>query len=149
MIFDIVRAIKNPDYQVEGISSDLDQREREEVLMRFRARKTRVLVATDVLARGIDIKDINLVINFDVPQDAEDYVHRVGRTARANTTGVAITLVSDQDMMRFARIEKLIGRQVAKSPAPPHLGESPAWTEKGRPNGPYRGSGSGRRGKKR
>jgi superfamily II DNA/RNA helicase len=133
MIFDIVRAIKNPAYQVEGISSDLDQREREEVLMRFRARKTRVLVATDVLARGIDIKDINLVINFDVPQDAEDYVHRVGRTARANTTGVAITLVSDQDMMRFARIEKLIGRSVAKSPAPPHLGESPVWLEKSGP----------------
>ncbi len=133
MIFDIVRAIKNPDYLVEGISSDLDQREREEVLMRFRARKTRVLVATDVLARGIDIKDINLVINFDVPQDAEDYVHRVGRTARANTTGVAITLVTDQDMLRFANIEKLIGRSVAKSPAPPHLGESPVWLDKSGP----------------
>ncbi len=124
---EIVRELRNPKYRVEGISSDLDQREREEVLMRFRAKKTKVLVATDVLSRGIDIKDINLVINFDVPQDAEDYVHRVGRTARAETTGVAITLINPADMHKFSRIEKLIERDLPKLPVPQELGPSPEW----------------------
>ena len=82
------------------------------MLLRFRSRKTRVLVATDMLSRGIDIKDINLVINFDAPSDAEDYVHRVGRTARAETTGVAITLINRADIIIMHRIEKLIGYEV-------------------------------------
>ncbi|TFH47834.1 MAG: DEAD/DEAH box helicase, partial [Bacteroidia bacterium] len=90
-VSEIVRGLRSHDYIVEGISSDLEQKERENMLLRFRSRRTRVLVATDVLSRGIDIKDINLVVNFDTPSDAEDYVHRVGRTARADTTGVAIT----------------------------------------------------------
>ena len=126
-VFEIVRALKGKGFPVEGISSDLEQREREEVLMRFKARKTRVLVATDVLSRGIDIKDINLVINYDVPQDAEDYVHRVGRTARASTTGVAITLITPDDMGRFHRIEKLIEREIPKQPVPEDLGPTPQW----------------------
>ena len=88
------------------------------MLSRFKARNTRVLVATDVLSRGIDIKDIDLVINFDVPSDAEDYVHRVGRTARAENTGAAITLVSRTDMQKMQRIEKLIGYKVYNSPLP-------------------------------
>jgi ATP-dependent RNA helicase RhlE len=120
---EIVRGLRSKDYHVEGISSDLGQKEREEMLLRFRSRKTRVLVATDVLSRGIDIKDINLVINFDAPSDAEDYVHRVGRTARADTTGAAITLVNRIDVMKLQRIEKLIGYQVNREPLPAFIAE--------------------------
>ncbi len=126
----IVRALKGNDYSVAGISSDLRQSDREEVLSKFRARQTRVLVATDVMSRGIDIKDINLVINFDAPQDAEDYVHRVGRTARAETTGIALTLINRDDMYRLVRIEKLIGKEVMKIPLPAELGEGPVWDPK-------------------
>ena len=118
---DIVRGLRTKEYVVEGISSDFEQREREEVVIRFRSRRTRVLVATDVMSRGIDIKDINLVINFDVPQDAEDYVHRVGRTARAETTGVAVTLVTRDDVFRLQKIEKLIENEVYKAPLPEFL----------------------------
>ena len=120
---EIVRGLRSKDYHVEGISSDLGQKEREEMLLRFRSRKTRVLVATDVLSRGIDIKDINLVINFDAPSDAEDYVHRVGRTARADTTGAAITLVNRIDMSKLQRIEKLIGYEVNREPLPAFIAE--------------------------
>jgi superfamily II DNA/RNA helicase len=122
---EIVRGLRSKDYVVEGISSDLEQKEREEVLLRFRARRTRVLVATDVLSRGIDIKDINLVINYNAPSDAEDYVHRVGRTARAETTGVAVTLVNKADSHKLERIEKLIGYKVYNSPLPSFISEIP------------------------
>ena len=117
-VSEIVRGLRSRNYMVEGISSDLEQKEREAMLLRFRSRHTRVLVATDVLSRGIDIKDINLVINFDAPSDAEDYVHRVGRTARAETTGVAITLVNRADVPMIRRIEKLIGYEVNRVPLP-------------------------------
>jgi superfamily II DNA/RNA helicase len=120
---EIVRGLRSKNYMVEGISSDLGQREREDMLLRFRSRKTRVLVATDVLSRGIDIKDINLVINFDAPSDAEDYVHRVGRTARAETTGAAVTLVNRVDLPKMQRIEKLIGYKVNKEPLPAFIAE--------------------------
>ena len=123
----IVAALKKRKFDVQGISSDLEQKEREEVLMKFKARQTRIIVATDVLSRGIDIKDINLVINFDVPGDAEDYVHRVGRTARANTTGIALTLINEDDMRKFSQIEQLIENEVFKAPLPPDLGEGPEW----------------------
>ena len=124
---EIVRGLKSKNYKVEGISSDLEQREREEILLRFRSRETRVLIATDVLSRGIDIKDINLVVNFDVPGDAEDYVHRIGRTARAETTGEAITFVSETDMPRMHRIERLIGSEVPITPLPDYIGKGPDW----------------------
>ncbi|MBW6460180.1 MAG: DEAD/DEAH box helicase [Bacteroidales bacterium] len=123
----IVRSLKGKGYYVEGISSDLEQREREEVLLRFRSKQTRVLVATDVMSRGIDIKDIDLVINFDAPHDAEDYVHRVGRTARAEASGIALTLVNPVDMEKFNRIEKLIGQIIYKIPLPREIGEGPHW----------------------
>jgi superfamily II DNA/RNA helicase len=126
-VSDITKALERIGENVENISSDLEQKEREEVLGRFKARIVRVLVATDVLSRGIDIKDIHLIINFDVPQDAEDYVHRVGRTARADQTGVAITLVNKEDMFRFHRIEELIETTVMKLKVPTDLGESPEW----------------------
>ena len=126
-VFDIVKSLKKAGNATEGISSDLEQKEREEVLMRFRSRRTRILVATDVLSRGIDIKDINLIINFDVPSSAEDYVHRVGRTARADKTGIAISLINEHDMDKFDRIEKLIGDEILKIPVPEELGEGPVY----------------------
>ena len=129
-LFDIVRGLKGNSYNVEGISSDLEQKEREEVLSRFRNKKTRVLVATDVISRGIDIKDISLVINYDVPMHAEDYVHRVGRTGRASTTGVAITFVNPADMYRFKQIEDLIESQVPRAALPEGFGEGPKWNPK-------------------
>ena len=128
---EIVRELRRQKINVAGISSNLEQKDREEVLARFRTKKIRVLVATDVISRGIDIKDINLVINFNVPQDAEDYVHRIGRTARADTTGVALTFINDEDMHRFDRIEKLIEKEVMKMPLPKGLGPSPEWDPKG------------------
>ena len=124
---DIVRGLRSRSWKTEGISSDLEQKQREEILLRFKSRETRILVATDVLSRGIDIKDINLVVNFDVPGDAEDYVHRVGRTARAETTGLAITLVNEADMQKMHRIEKLIGNEVPKAALPEELGHGPEW----------------------
>ncbi len=126
-VSDIVRGLRGKNYNVEGISSDLEQTKREEVLRNFRAKKTRVLVATDVLSRGIDIKDIDIVINYDVPGDAEDYVHRIGRTARAATSGLAITLINEEDRYKFHQIEQLIGSEVKKLPLPDFLGEGPKW----------------------
>jgi superfamily II DNA/RNA helicase len=132
---DIVKSLKKAGNSVEGISSDLEQKEREEVLMRFRSKRTRVLVATDVLSRGIDIKDINLIINFDVPGSAEDYVHRVGRTARADKTGIAISFINEMDMDKFDRIEKLIEMEVIKIPLPPDMGEGPVYKVRARRTG--------------
>ena len=134
-VFEIVQSLKSKNFDVDGISSELDQQKREEVLMKFRSKQTRILVATDVLSRGIDIKDINLVINFDAPNDAEDYVHRVGRTARADTTGVALTLLNPDDMYKFKLIEDLIEREVTKVEVPRELGASPKWNPRQIPRG--------------
>ena len=133
-VFEILKGLKRAKYSVEAMSSDFEQSEREEVLLKFKSKKIQILVATDVISRGIDIKDINLVINFDVPGDAEDYVHRIGRTARANTTGVALTLVNPDDMYKFSKIEELIQTDVAKAPIPAELGKAPEWS-KGKPKG--------------
>jgi len=148
-VLEIVKSLKRAGNSVEGISSDLEQKEREDVLMRFRSKRTRVLVATDVLSRGIDIKDINLIINFDVPGSAEDYVHRVGRTARADKTGIAISLINENDMDKFDRIEKLIEEEVLKIPVPPELGEGPVYKVRqrrsgGRPQGKRKFTSGGR-----
>lgn len=142
-VFDIVKGLKGNGYTVEGISSDLDQTSREDVLMRFKSKRTRVLVATDVLSRGIDIKEINIVINYDAPNDAEDYVHRVGRTARADTTGLALTMVNEDDMYKLERIERLIEQKIIKLPLPADIGESPAWNPK--PFDPRKGNRGGPR----
>jgi ATP-dependent RNA helicase RhlE len=115
---------------VKSISSDLSQQQREEVLRSFRNGNTQILVATDVLSRGIDIDNIGLVINYDVPADAEDYVHRVGRTARAETTGVAITLVNPKDQYRLVQIESLIEKQIPRMQLPAELGQAPEWNPK-------------------
>ncbi len=112
---------------VKAIHSDLEQKEREEVLRDFAARRTQVLVATDILSRGIDIDGIDLVINYDVPRDAEDYVHRVGRTARAQSTGVALTFINETDQRSFKQIENLIGSAVHKLPLPESIGKGPVY----------------------
>ncbi|MGQ1948550.1 DEAD/DEAH box helicase [Geofilum sp. OHC36d9] len=115
---EIHKALRREGFQAEAIHSDLDQSERESVMLNFRNRKTEILVATDIIARGIDVDGIDLVVNYDVPGDAEDYVHRVGRTARAKSTGVALTLINENDMEKFATIERLIDTTVYKSPLP-------------------------------
>ncbi len=124
---EIVHALKRNGFKAYGFSSNLDQEQREEILRGFRSRRIRILVATDVMSRGIDIKEINLVINFDTPYDAEDYVHRVGRTARANTKGEAITLVNEKDMRKMAQIERLIEAEVPRMVLPEDLGAGPEW----------------------
>lgn len=132
-VFEIVRGLKSKNYMVEGISSDLDQQQREDVLTRFRSKQTKVLIATDVLSRGIDIKDINLIINYDVPGSEEDYVHRIGRTARASTKGEATTLINETDMYKFKNIERFLEYEVNKISLPVDLGEGPAWNPKSIP----------------
>ncbi len=119
--------LKNKGLSVEEIHSDLDQSEREQVMNRFKSRNTRVLVATDIISRGIDVEDIDMVINYDVPHDAEDYVHRIGRTARAGAHGKACTLVSPDDQRRFASIERLLRRTVDKPSLPQGMGEAPEY----------------------
>ena len=128
MVGEVVRALQTKEYIVEGISSDVEQREREEILLRFTAKKTRVLVATDVLSRGIDIKDIDLVFNYNVPKEAEDYVHRIGRTARAASNGVAITLVNSEEMYSFSKIEEVIGMNIKHLPLPDSFEKGPEWS---------------------
>lgn len=147
-IGEIVRALRRKKIEAEAISSDLEQKDREAVLRGFRSKRIRVLVATDVISRGIDIKDINLVINYDVPGDAEDYVHRIGRTARADTTGVAITFINEDDMRKFSDIEKLIEKEVVKIKLPPELGEGPEWNTSFRRKSNFKGK-SGSRSKGR
>jgi superfamily II DNA/RNA helicase len=113
-VSEIVNLLKRNGFPAEGISSNLEQEQREDVLMRFSAGKIKILVATDVLSRGIDVKDINMVINYDVPHDAEDYVHRVGRTARVNATGEAVTFVTQKEVHKLKKIETLIGYEIPK-----------------------------------
>ena len=148
----VVRALKKAGIQCDRISSDLDQNEREDVMLAFRQRKIPILVATDVVSRGIDIDNIELVINYDVPPNEEDYVHRIGRTARADRDGEGITLVSPEDQMRFKRIEKLIEKTVPKLVIPEELGEGPAYTGRGiaggRSSGTKKGQNFNRKGPK-
>jgi superfamily II DNA/RNA helicase len=105
--------------------SDLSQAERDEMMFRFKSGQIDVLVATDILSRGIDIDDISMVINYDVPHDAEDYVHRIGRTARAERDGRAITFVNDKDIKYFKLIERFLGHEIEKNPMPDNFGEIP------------------------
>ena len=113
--------------------SDLDQAQRDEMMYKFKSGQLDVLVATDIVARGIDIDDIAMVINYDVPHDAEDYVHRIGRTARADRDGVAITFVNEDDMYAFHQIEKFLEREITKNPLPEECGDGPEYTTSKRP----------------
>lgn len=124
----LTRELKRMNLNADEIHSDLEQEAREEVLSRFRSGRLSILVATDILSRGIDIDNIDLVINFDVPHDGEDYVHRIGRTARAKADGTAYTLVSEKEQYKFTRIEKLLEREVPKGIVPPELGPVPEYT---------------------
>jgi len=123
----LVRELRRMGFSADGMLSDLEQKEREEVMLRFKNRETQILVATDIVARGIDIDGIDLVMNYDVPRDPEDYVHRIGRTARAQSSGVAITLISDLDQHNFKKIEELIERDIIKIPLPPDFAEGPLY----------------------
>lgn len=107
--------------------SDLTQQERDEVMYEFKSGQKDVLVATDIVARGIDIDDIQMVINYDVPHDVEDYVHRIGRTARADRDGVAITFVSDKDIFFFNQIERFLEKDITKNKLPQGIGEGPEY----------------------
>lgn len=124
---DLNIALQKKGYNCRAMHSDLTQAERDDVMYSFRSAKIDILVATDIVARGIDIDDITLVINYDVPKDAEDYVHRIGRTARAGAGGRAITLVGEKDQQDFARIERFLERSIEKLQVPNELGESPEY----------------------
>ena len=119
--------LKRAKFSVEEIHSDLLQDKREQVMQDFRNRKLKILVATDILSRGIDIEEIELVINYDVPNDGEDYIHRIGRTARAATSGTAITFISEAEQRKFAQIETLLGKQVDKLVFPEQFGAAPEY----------------------
>jgi len=121
----LAKALKSHDLKVQDIHSDLDQREREKVLRAFKNRELHILVATDILSRGIDIEDVEVVMNFDVPSEAEDYIHRIGRTARAASRGVAFTLVSEEDQQKLGFIESKLGKEVPKAKIPQDLGPQP------------------------
>jgi superfamily II DNA/RNA helicase len=136
---DLERELLRNKFNVKAIHSDLEQDQRKEVLRQFKNREVQILVATDIVSRGIDIDNISLVINYNVPQDAEDYVHRVGRTARADKTGVAITLINDKETWNFRKIEKLIETEVKKLPLPEGLGEGPVMSNSRPGRSGYRG----------
>lgn len=124
---ELAKALKNERYKIGEMHSDLDQEKREDVILDFKSGKINVLVATDIMARGIDIDDIDLVLNYDVPRESEDYVHRIGRTARADRDGNAITFVSEKEIGKFKRIEKFLGKEVPKVSIPDGIGEGPAY----------------------
>lgn len=147
---EVTAAFRRMKLNVGEMHSDLDQAQRDEVMREFKNGRIDVLVATDIVSRGIDIDDIRLVINYDVPRDCEDYVHRIGRTARAGAEGCAITFVSNEDQARFAAIEEFIEREVFKIPVPEELGEAPEYNPKKNSSRGKSGRGSkGRGGKSR
>ena len=148
---EIAAAFKRMKLNVGEMHSDLDQAQRDVVMREFKNGRIDILVATDIVSRGIDIDDIRLVINYDAPHDCEDYVHRIGRTARAGADGCAITFVAVDDQARFAAIEEFIGREVHKIPLPEGLGDAPEYNPKkkssGRGNGRGKGKGKGGHGR--
>ena len=138
------RELRKAGINAAAIHSDLEQDRRNEVLREYKSRKFNVLVATDILSRGIDIESISVVINYDVPRDAEDYVHRVGRTARAESTGVALTFVNEEEQYKFKKIEELIGNEIKKLPLPAELGAGPEYDPKKNAHLAYKKPGRGK-----
>jgi ATP-dependent RNA helicase RhlE len=136
--------LKRSKFNVKEIHSDLDQSAREEVLIEFRSQRLSILVATDILSRGIDIDNIEMVINYDVPNDGEDYIHRIGRTARAETDGVAFTFISEKEQNKFRTIEDLLGAPVNKAAVPEQFGPAPEYDPRNKSRG--RGGNSGHSG---
>ena len=144
---DLTRALQAKHIDARAMYSDLEQKERDEVMLDFRNGKVDVLVATDIISRGIDVDDIPLVINYDVPRDAEDYVHRIGRTARAENKGEAVTLVSPEDARYFQKIERFLKKDIERLPLPEALGEAPKselYTARAGRNSGRGGNGRGR-----
>ena len=139
---ELTRNLKRSGFTVEEIHSDLEQTVRENTLSAFASGRVPLLVATDIISRGIDIDTIDLVVNWDVPDDGEDYVHRIGRTARAEADGTAYTLVSEADQRKFGDIERLLEKEVEKAPVPAELGPTPAYE----PNKRQAGGGRPKRG---
>ena len=136
--------LKRKGFNVGAMHSDLVQREREEIMLAFKNRRISVLIATDIVSRGIDIDDIQMVINYDVPRDPEDYVHRIGRTARANREGQAITMVTPKDWQYLLKIEHLIEKEIPKPDLPEGCGEKPEMSTGKRRHTPGRHGGKGR-----
>ena len=139
---DLAKSLRKEGWKVGEMHSDLEQERRDEVMHDFRAAKLDIIVATDIIARGIDIDDISLVVNYDVPREAEDYVHRIGRTARAGAGGSAVTLVSESEQRSFGALEQFLGYEVVKRDIPSEIGETPAYN-------PARRGGAGRNGRGR
>ena len=141
----INRALQKMNINCGEMHSDLEQAQRDEIMYKFKSGQTDALVATDIVARGIDIDDISMVINFDVPRDAEVYVHRIGRTARADRDGVAITFISEADIVYFKQIEKLLEKEIEKVALPEELGKGPEYRMPDRRGARGRGRQDGRR----
>lgn len=139
---ELAKALRRQQYKIGEMHSDLDQGKREDVILDFKSGKINVLVATDIMARGIDIDDIEMVVNFDVPHEAEDYVHRIGRTARADRDGKAVTFISEKEIGKFKQIERMLEKEVEKVPLPANLGETPKYER--RKNASVKGVGAGK-----
>lgn len=127
---EVTQAFLRMKLNVGEMHSDLEQSQREQIMRDFKNRRIDILVATDIVSRGIDIDDIRLVINYDVPHDCEDYVHRIGRTARANHDGCAITFVNEKEQTNFKTIEDFLEKSIYKIPVPEELGEAPEYRPK-------------------
>ena len=143
---EVTMALKRMKLNVGDMHSDLEQAQREFIMHEFKNGRINILVATDIVSRGIDIDDVRLVINYDVPHDCEDYVHRIGRTARANNDGVAITFVSEKEQSKFKEIELFLEKDIYKIPVPEELGETPVYNPRtqSQQKRPYRKQGGKR-----
>lgn len=146
---DVYHALLRMKINAGQMHSDLSQAERDEMMFRFKSGQVDVLVATDILSRGIDIDDIAMVVNYDVPRDAEDYVHRIGRTARAERDGKAVTFINEEDVRYFMQIERFLEREVIKNPLPEGIGEGPEYKATHSSSGGGKGRRRGRGGKRR
>lgn len=138
---DIHRTLKRAEYSVKALHSGKSQQERNETMRQFKANKFSILIATDILSRGIDIDDLSHVVNYDIPDDAADYVHRIGRTARAGKNGAAISFINPKDQYKFYNIEQLIEREIEKLSVPSEIGKSPTYDPKKKSG---KGGGKGR-----
>ena len=149
---EVTKAFLRMKLNVGEMHSDLDQAQRDQIMREFKNGRINILVATDIVSRGIDIDDIRLVINYDVPHDSEDYVHRIGRTARANHDGCAITFVNEKEQTQFKTIEDFLGKTIYKIPVPEELGESPVYAPEvtsGKPRKRHTGNGNKKGGSRR
>jgi ATP-dependent RNA helicase RhlE len=139
----LYKELKNAGINVNAFHSDIQQSEREEILLQFKNKQLPVIIGTDALSRGIDVEGIDLVVNYDVPGDPEDYIHRIGRTARAATKGTAITFVNERDQRKFKSIQELIDKEIDEITLPAELGESPKFRPESSNQRPHRGNNSG------